>query len=187
VQAAAQRLHADLKKNWVWWNVEAPGGVVPRLETVVDIGLSESALAVDVDRLLSIMDAVNRTKVDRAIASGAVQLGTVYKRGRPDADGVVRQRAEVRFDGIAGCLRTPAGGSSRQTIVVVRDGTVSARLLSAREAARLMGLPETYRLPEAYNEAYKLSGDGVAVPVVRFLRDQLFHPILSPERSRMAA
>ena len=133
------------------------------------------------------MDPGNRMKVDQAISEGGVHLGTVYKRGRPGVDGIVRQRAEIRFDGIAGCLRTPAGGSSRQTILVVRDGVTSARLLSTREAARLMGLPESYRLPEAYNEAYKLSGDGVAVPVVRFLRDRLFHPLLLPEPSRIAA
>ena len=187
VQAAVERLPTDLRKNWIWWNVDEPGGRIPSLTSVVDVGLSDSGLAVNVDRLLSIMDPVNRLKVDKAIASGKVHLGTVYKRGRPDANGVVRQRAEIRFDGIAGCLRTPAGGSSRQTIVVVRDGKISARLLSSREAARLMGLPESYLLPDAYNDAYKLSGDGVAVPVVRFLRDQLFDPILSSERSRMAA
>ena len=34
------------------------------------------------------------------------------------------QRAEVRFDGISGCLRTPAGGSSRQTILVVEGDSI---------------------------------------------------------------
>ena len=66
-----------------------------------------------------------------------------------------------------GCLRTPSGGSSRQTIMIVEDEQVRSRLLSPREAARLMGLPDSYELPENYNEAYHLAGDGVVVPVVR--------------------
>jgi DNA (cytosine-5)-methyltransferase 1 len=73
------------------------------------------------------------------------------------------QRAEVRFDDVSGCLRTPAGGSSRQVIVVIDGAKVRSRLISARETARLMGLDDDYKLPRSYNEAYHLTGDGVAV------------------------
>ncbi len=97
------------------------------------------------------------------------------------------QRAEVRFDGLAGCLRTPAGGSSRQSIVVVEDGVVRTRLLSGREAARLMGLPDDYLLPARYNEAYHLLGDGVVAPVVRFLSDHLLTPLVRAEAARPLA
>ena len=100
---------------------------------------------------------------------GRRTVGTIYRRTRPDEQGTKRQRAEVRFDEIAGCLRTPAGGSSRQTILVVEGRKVRSRLLSTREAARLMGLSDDYRLPERYNEAYHVCGDGVCVPVVRHL------------------
>ena len=55
---------------------------------------------------------------------------------------------------------------------------VRARLLSAREAARLMGLPEEYRLPARYNAAYKLAGDGVAVPVARWIGERMVEPLL---------
>ena len=71
------------------------------------------------------------------------------------------------------------GGSSRQSILVVEGRRVRSRLLSPREAARLMGLPDSYRLPENYNEAYHLAGDGVAVPVVRFLAARLLEPLLA--------
>src|SRR5262249_28652351 len=87
------------------------------------------------------------------------------------------QRAEVRFDGVSGCLRTPSGGSSRQTVVVVDKGRIRTRLLSPREAARLMGVDDTFWLPKRYNDAYKAMGDGVAVPVVRWLSQQLLVPI----------
>jgi DNA (cytosine-5)-methyltransferase 1 len=46
-----------------------------------------------------------------------------------------------------------------------------------------MGLPDSYRLPDGYNEAYHLTGDGVAVPVVRYLSEHLIEPILDASHS----
>jgi DNA (cytosine-5)-methyltransferase 1 len=116
-----------------------------------------------------------------AQAAGRRMVGGVYKRTRNG-----QQRAEVRFDDMAGCLRTPVGGSSRQTLVIVEGARIRSRLLSPREAARLMGLPESYELPERYNEAYHIAGDGLAVPVVRHLAASLFEPMLS-RAERLAA
>jgi DNA (cytosine-5)-methyltransferase 1 len=129
----------------------------------------------------------NLAKVDVARQSGKRIVGTIYKRTRQDKNGVKIQRAEVRFDQIAGCLRTPSGGSSRQTILIVQGDDIRSRLLSGREAASLMGLPETYILPERYNDAYKLAGDGVAVPVVQHLSKELFEPILNQYRLALSA
>ena len=44
-----------------------------------------------------------------------------------------------------------------------------------------MGLPDDYRLPARYNDAYHLVGDGVAAPVVRFLADNLLEPLLAAQ------
>jgi DNA (cytosine-5)-methyltransferase 1 len=88
----------------------------------------------------------------------------------------------VRFDDVAGCLRTPSGGSSRQQVIVVENGEVRSRLLSAREAARLMGLPDSYKLPGRYNEAYHVAGDGVAVPVVAHLARHIIEPVVRGAR-----
>ena len=41
-----------------------------------------------------------------------------------------------------------------------------------------MGLSDEYKLPKTYNEAYHLMGDGVAVPVVRYLAENLLEPII---------
>jgi DNA (cytosine-5)-methyltransferase 1 len=131
--------------------------------------------------LRSIMSDLAQRKLDQAIHSRETVVGTLYKRGRPDSLGKVAQRAEVRFDGIAGCLRTPAGGSSRQTLVFAGKGRFAARLMTARESARLMGLPDTYILPPNLNRALHLTGDGVAVPVVSWLRDHVFEPILAAD------
>jgi len=83
----------------------------------------------------------------------------------------------VRFDQVSGCLRTPVGGSSRQVIVLVEGKRIRSRLLSPREAARLMGVPEDYPLPPNYNDAYHLFGDGLAVPVVSWLEQHLLRPM----------
>jgi DNA (cytosine-5)-methyltransferase 1 len=88
-----------------------------------------------------------------------------------------KQVLELRFDKIAGCLRTPEGGSSRQLLVICRNGCFETRLLTVREAARLMGARESYRIVGNYNDGYKAMGDAVAVPAVRFLARHLLAPL----------
>jgi DNA (cytosine-5)-methyltransferase 1 len=105
-------------------------------------------------------------------------VGGVYRRTRVDEAGAKVQRAEVRFDDVAGCLRTPSGGSSRQVILVVEGRRIRSRLISARETARLMGLKDSYVLPRQYSDAYHLTGDGVATPVVRHLAEHIFEPLV---------
>jgi DNA (cytosine-5)-methyltransferase 1 len=113
-----------------------------------------------------------------AKAAGRVVVGTTFRRMR-DVASQRTSRTELRFDGIAGCLRVPTGGSSRQFVVVIENGGVRSRLLSPREAARLMGLTDEYKLPANVNEALGLMGDGVVVPAVRFLAENLLEPLLS--------
>jgi DNA (cytosine-5)-methyltransferase 1 len=76
---------------------------------------------------------------------------------------------------------------SRQTIVIVEGDRVRSRLLSPREAARLMGLPESYKLPASANAALHLAGDGVVVPMVRHLAEHILEPLLTGERASAAA
>jgi DNA (cytosine-5)-methyltransferase 1 len=119
-------------------------------------------------------------------ASGQRRVGAVFRRMRSE-NGKKTQRAEARFDGLAGCLRTPAGGSSRQMLLVVAGEDVRARLLAPREAARLMGVPDDYPIPDNRNAALHLFGDAVAVPVVRWLADHLLAPLaLAPAPVRRA-
>ena len=181
LREAVEGLSQEARAAWRWWSLPTPTGACVPLESVIE----DEPKGVDwdapekTDYLLSLMSSVNLDKVVRAKASGHRQVGTVYRRTRRDADGKRVQRAEVRFDGLSGCLRTPSGGSSRQTILVVDGTSVRSRLLSTREAARLMGLPDAYLLPERYNAAYHLAGDGVAVPVVRHLAQHLIEPIVA--------
>ena len=173
------------KRNWVWWDIGLPA---PRTLTFSDLvednpsGVKQHTAA-QTHYLLGLMTALNRQKVTDAVNLGRRTVGAVYRRTRPDENGMKRQRAEVRFDDIAGCLRTPAGGSSRQTILVVEGKTIRSRLLSPREAARLMGLSDAYLLPERHNDAYHVCGDGVCVPVVRHLAARLLEPLLITNRT----
>ena len=63
--------------------------------------------------------------------------------------------------------------------VTVAADRPEREVISARETARLMGLPEDYRLPENHNEAYHLTGDGVVVPVVRHLAQHILEPLIA--------
>lgn len=182
---AHSNLSGEAKDAWLWWRLPQPPQHATRLADLIDEkpnGVQWHS-AGQTARLLSLMTSLHLEKVQRAKQAVLRMVGGVYKRTRVDADGKRAQRAEVRFDDIAGCLRTPAGGSSRQTILVVESNDVRSRLLSPREAARLMGLPESYQLPQRYNEAYHLVGDGVVVPVVRFLAKNLLEPLLFCSRT----
>lgn len=178
---AMENLPQDVRDDMVWWNLPLPER---RTTTFADI-IEEHPESVvwhsepETQKILSMMSPVNHAKVEAAKRAGRRVVGGVYRRTRLDEAGRKVQRAEVRFDDVAGCLRTPAGGSSRQLIVVVDGLLVRSRLISSREAARLMGLEDSYKLPRNYNQAYHLMGDGVAAPVVRYLSQHVFEPVLA--------
>ncbi|MDH4185183.1 MAG: DNA cytosine methyltransferase, partial [Nitrospinota bacterium] len=176
------------RARWVWLNPPQPKS---RLSTLARIIEDEPSGVVwhtpqQTQRLLGMMTGRNREKVEAALRMKTRQVGAVYKRMRVEKDGARRQRAEARFDGLAGCLRTPAGGSSRQIILIVENGQARSRLISPRETARLMGLPEDYQLPTRPNKAYHLTGDGVATPVVRWLAETILEPALMGGAEKLA-
>lgn len=188
LQAAFDRINDDAKAKWLWWNMPTP----PHRNTVFADLIEDKPDSVnwhttsETKKLLGQMSPINLAKVEAAKRAGRRMVGAVYKRTRIE-DGVKQQRAEVRFDDLAGCLRTPAGGSSRQVIIVVDGNHIRSRLISSRETARLMGLHEDYVLPKNYNEAYHLTGDGVAVPVVRHLAQHVIEPLLTFPKAKATA
>ena len=182
LRRAVAGLSDRAKAAWLWWSLPVPPSRARRFcdeieERPVGVAWHDAAKT---QRLLAMMSPVNRLKVEHARQAGRPVVGGLYRRTRTGADGAKIQRAEVRFDDVAGCLRTPAGGSSRQVIMVVDGDQVRTRLLSARETARLMGLPDEYILPANYNDAYHLTGDGVVVQVVRHLARDLLEPLINP-------
>jgi DNA (cytosine-5)-methyltransferase 1 len=170
-----------LRRAWIWWTMPSPAAHAATLSDLIEDDLAVAWQAEwETLRLLALMNEKNRRKIEAAKTAGRRVVGCVYRRTRSDPAGGRRQRAE------AGCLRTPAGGSSRQVILVIDGERVRSRLISARETARLMGLPDAYRLPSNYNAAYHLTGDGVVVPVVRHLARHLLEPILARQAAAAA-
>jgi DNA (cytosine-5)-methyltransferase 1 len=157
-------------KGWVWWNLPKP----PTRRSVLEDLIEFSAPCDEPEkqeRLLTMVPEKHREKMTATTKNGrAVFPG--YKRIRHG-----QQVLELRFDGVAGCLRTPEGGSSRQFLVIKDNGSFRTRLLTVREAAALMGAPKNYKLPGTYNDGYKAMGDAVAVPVTRYLAEKLLFPL----------
>jgi DNA (cytosine-5)-methyltransferase 1 len=188
LMTAEENLPTKLKQNWLWWRLPAPPLRNARLLDVIEDAPRDVVWhrAAETKALLSMMSDINLARIDAAKRAGRRMVGTLYRRTRY-VNGEKRQRAEARFDDLAGCLRTPAGGSSRQFVLLIDEGKVRSRLMSARETARLMGLSDDYRLPENYNEAYHLTGDGVVVPVVRHVVAKLLEPLLGATSLCVAA
>lgn len=171
--AAITNIATNLK-NWVWWNMPKPE---KRSENLTDIVEWEAPVdsKEKTNQLLAMLSEKHRAELNRH--DNIAVPG--YKRTRYG-----EQRLELRFDGIAGCLRTPKGGSSRQVLVLKRDGIITTRLLTARETARLMGAPDSYWLPTSYNDAYMAMGDAVAVPAVQYLTAHLLAPLAESIREQ---
>jgi DNA (cytosine-5)-methyltransferase 1 len=146
LQRAVAALPPPLAADWLWWRAPEPPRANLRLADCLDGEPNETRWhgVQETERLLAALSPASRRDVELARASGERAIGALFRRTRPDGAGGVRVQAEARFDGLAGCLRTPGGGSSRQFLIVVAGNETRTRLMSPREAARLMGLPDAY-------------------------------------------
>ncbi len=169
--ANIQKVAAQCQDNWVWWNIPKPPIRSKGLSDLIE----KDAPVDDAKRrdyLLGLISPQHHKALYELILEGE----SVFPGYRRTRNG--KQVLEIRFDNIAGCLRTPEGGSSRQ-VVVLRDahGMINTRLLTIKETSRLMGAPETYQIPGTYNDGYKAMGDAVVVPVARWLARYLLDPL----------
>ncbi|MFA7236588.1 MAG: DNA (cytosine-5-)-methyltransferase [Phycisphaeraceae bacterium] len=101
------------------------------------------------------------------------QYCTAFRRVRNG-----RSMAELRSDGIAGCLRTPRGGSGRQILFKAGKGKHQVRLLTARECARLQGVPNSYKIKVPLNQALFGFGDAVCVPAIEWIAKHYLKTIM---------
>ena len=122
------------------------------------------------DYLLNQMSPKHRATADEMIRGTQTTYGTVFRRVRNN-----KSMAELRTDGIAGCLRTPRGGSGRQILFAAGKGRFAVRLLTPRECARLMGAND-FKLKVSLNQALFGFGDAVCVPVVEWIARNYLNP-----------
>lgn len=108
----------------------------------------------------------------RMIKGKTIAYATAFRRVRNG-----KSMAELRTDGVAGCLRTPRGGSGRQILFKAGRGKYQVRLLTARECARLQGVPDSYPIDVPLNKALFGFGDAVCVPAIEWIARNYLTPL----------
>ncbi len=123
-------------------------------------------------------------EANRMIAGRSISYATAFRRMRKG-----KSMAELRTDGIAGCLRTPRGGSARQILFKGGKKRYQVRLLTARECARLQGVRDEhgFRADVPLNRALFGFGDAVCVPVIEWIAEHYLNPIARDYRRRDAS
>jgi len=124
-----------------------------------------------VQKHLDMMSDRHRKAVNEMLSSRGTFTGTIYRRKREG-----KTRAEIRFDGLAGCLRTPKGGSAKQIVIAIHDGKVRIRWMSPREYARLQGADDFPLVSNTIQNLYGF-GDAVCVPVIRWIDQHVLTPL----------
>jgi len=174
---AYECLNEQARADWIWWNLgQAPELPENALVNAIQLNGVDWNTPEETKRLVSMMAPPHLARLKAAKQAGSVQIGSLYLRMRREGKANI-QRAEIAFAPTLGCLRTPRGGASRPRIIFVEGKKVKTRLVSTEEATTLMGLPVDYIFPMFYYQAFKIIGDGVAVPVVRFLAERLLEPL----------
>ena len=161
---------------WSLRDLPPPPRRQARLEEILEDLTDESPEWWSAERaeyLLNQMSPRHREIAERMIAGDDWSYGTVFRRMRNQ-----RSTAELRTDSLAGCLRTPRGGSGRQILFRAGKGRYHARLVTPREAARLMGADD-FTLPASVtlNQALFGFGDAVCVPAVEWISEHYLDPI----------
>lgn len=149
------------------WTLHPIGALPSRKKTLADIIDHQANSWWDSDRaqhLWSQMSEPHKKLVHGLMQSENPVYATVYKRVRPTGC-----RAEVRADGIAGCLRTPRGGSSKQFLIEAHKGKWRVRNMSPREYGALQGIPSSFPIRVPENQALLGFGDAVCIPAVTWV------------------
>jgi DNA (cytosine-5)-methyltransferase 1 len=187
LKRVAAGLPPALAADWIWWRLPEAPRANARLIDCVEPEPQRWHDPAQTCAFVAALSPASRADVALARESGARCVGALFRRTRPDGAGGVKVQAEARFDGLAGCLRTPGGGSSRQFLIEVIGENIRTRPMTPREAARLMGLPDSFKLPPRATDALHLLGDGVAPPVVRFLSENLLRPLAETAPAAVSA
>ncbi len=169
-----------LPTGWLNLDLPDPPERIIRLEDVLDRDDAQEWWSKDeVDRHYRMMSEDHRRLVTDLQTVAAAKIGTAFRRVRGGG-----QRTEVRFDGLAGCLRTPRGGSGKQIVVAIDAGRLRMRWMTPREYARLQGAPD-FPLIGGRNQQLFGFGDAVCVPAIQWMDREVLTPLFhSAQASR---
>ncbi len=126
----------------------------------------------EVNRHLNMMNESHYERVAQFIESEQITYRTFFRRRREG-----QQRAEVRRDDLSGCLRTAIGGSGKQFLIEVGRGSIKMRTMTAREYARLQGVPDEYQITVDGVQALTGFGDAVCVPAITWIAQEVLNPL----------
>lgn len=105
----------------------------------------------------------NGKKDDRYCNRSSIRLGIVNKGGQGERI--------YSTKGIAITLSAHGGGVFAKTGGYLING--KARKLHPRECARLMGYPDSYKISNSMNQAYKQFGNSVVIDVLQLIAQQI--------------
>ncbi|MBN1344050.1 MAG: DNA (cytosine-5-)-methyltransferase [Phycisphaerae bacterium] len=170
-----------LPTGWATVAFPPPQRMEYRLLEVIDLDDSQEWWSdEETSRHYEMMETPSKRRVDELIGSGDRAIGAAFRRTRRG-----QTRCEVRFD-LAGCLRTPKGGSAKQIVVAVVGGKLRMRWMSAREYARLQGAGE-FNITVPPLQAMYGFGDAVCVPAVRWIDRHILTPVFESHSAALPA
>lgn len=168
----------ELSTGWFCAETQSPKSSVRPLAELIDVGDDELWWDEEqVEKHYKMMSDIHREEVDRLQRESSLTVGTIYRRKRHG-----KTRAEVRFDGTAGCLRTPKGGSARQIVIVVEPDRLKIKWMTPREYARLQGADD-FPLVGKTNQQLFGFGDAVCVPAITWIGNRILNPIIQSIQS----
>lgn len=170
-------IFANLDLDWFYNDLPEPpplhtSGLSTIVEAMADMDERWWSEA-EVKRHLEMMEETHYQRVSNLHTNGETAYRTFFRRRRKG-----QQRAEVRQDELAGCLRTAVGGSGKQFLIKVEDCKVKMRAMTPREYARLQGVPDEYPIRINGVQALTGFGDAVCVPVITWIAENVLNPLV---------
>lgn len=163
----------NLATGWVTLPLPEPPARQQALADLLDTDAEQPWWESDeVQRHYEMMSDRHRRQVDSLLAARTNWIGTIFRRIRHKT-----MRAEVRFDGLAGCLRTPRGGSAKQIVIATNDGELRMRWMTPREYARLQGVPDFPLVGTTIQQLWGFA-DAVCVPAITWIDRHVLTPLV---------
>lgn len=167
---------SNLDLQWFYTTIPAP----PPLRTE---GLSEIVENIEetdarwwsegeVKRHLAMMEESHFKRVMQLAQAENTTYRPFFRRRRKGL-----QRAEVRHDDLAGCLRTAVGGNGKQFLIKVGNSKIKMRAMTPREYARLQGVPDHFPIVAEGVQALTGFGDAVCVPAITWIAENILNPL----------